>query len=490
MKKISFIALAAVMIVALGTGMAFADAFTVTSNFGVRVTEQGASERVGSITLAPSEAGTDAFTPATAGPPLVVNQTITVELLGNATISRTFGVDFDWNGANPVAFDPTATPIAAPVGDYRAIAIEGNDYFTIQVTATVAAAGTDQILVGHEDLSAICFNLVGTVYNATDPARQLVQVSYSDNLSNTYSGDIYVATVKPRSVSIDMCGKAIPTDVLTPVGLSQGQDCGYGTGSECILTFEDNAAGALTGDYQFVIGKTTGAKAGVGFASITIEKYDSVGEVWNALATALVERHNSEGTTVTVADYDSQEELEAATSEIVVSATLTGPGLYRAVGSYQFDTCIATDGTWTIDFYASKDPCGGSFSQEDWDYVEFYSPTGIPTSYVFPYAASNVGTWVNGIAFTNHSTLSIDIDVTCVEADGDVYTGTVTVPANEMVVGFVDTVVSLSTTSSDEAFGDESYAIYATGTGTFYGFLFIANGNQAQGYLPIGGSLP
>jgi hypothetical protein len=482
MKKLSFIALATVLIVALGTGMAFAAAFNVTSNFGVRVTEQGASERVGSVTIS-GDTVADLWLTAPAP-----NQTVvTVELLGAATISRTFGVDYNYGGINPAVFDPTATaPAEGGTLDYSVRAIEGNDYFTITID-TAGVAG-DQILFGHEVESAVCFNLIGTVYNATDPARQLVQVSYSDTLSNTFSGDIYVATVKPRSVTIDMCSKSLPTDILTPVGLAQGEDCGFGTGNECILTFEDNAAGALTGDYEFVIGRTTGAKAGVGFSSVQIQKYDSVLEVWanvQGAPTAVVERHNSDGDTIVLADYDSPEALEAATSEIVVADTLTGPGLYRALGYYQFDTCVATDGIWTIDFYASKDPCGGSFSQEDWDYVEFFSPTGVPTSMVFPYAAPAVGSWVNGIAFTNASALSIAIDVTCVEADGDVYTGQVTVPAGQMAVGFVEALVNPTTTGSDAAFGDESYAIYATGTGTFYGFLFIANGNQAQGYLPI-----
>ena len=185
MKKLSFVALAAVMIVALGTSMAFAAAFNVTSNFGVRVTEQGASERVGSITIS-GDTATDLFVTDAVTPNLTV---ITVELLGNATISRTFGADYSYGGLAGVAFDPTATaPAEGGTLDYSVRAVEGNDYFTITID-TNGVAG-DQILVGHEDISAICFNLIGTVYNASDPARQLVQVSYSNTLSDTFSGDI------------------------------------------------------------------------------------------------------------------------------------------------------------------------------------------------------------------------------------------------------------------------------------------------------------
>lgn len=479
MKKLSFIALATVMIVALGTSMAFAAAFNVTANFGVRVTEQGASERVGSITLAGEDLA-DAFGGSAVG------NVITVELLGNATISRTFGGDYNYNGLNGVAFDATDPALGGTL-DYSVRAIEGNDFFTITIDVD-GADNTDTIVVGHDDISAICFNLVGTVYNATDPARQLVQVSYADGIGDTFSGDIYVATVKPKSVTLEMCGKLLPTDILTPEGLAQGEDCGFGSGSVCMFTFEDNAAGALTGDYQFTLGKTDGAKAGVGFAEIYIEKYDSVGDAWVDLGAAITERHDSDGETIVLADFDSAEELYVASSEVVVDVTLTGPGLYRASADYEFNTCVATAGIWTIDIYANRVPCGGSWSQLDWDIVEFFLPSGVPTSYVFPYAAANVGSWVNGLAFTNATTIAVEIAVTCVEADGDVYTGSVTVPAGQMAVGFVSTVVSnLATTGSDAAFGDESYAIYTTGTGTYYGFLFIANGNQAQGYLPIGG---
>lgn len=494
MKKLSFIALATVMIVALGTGMAFADAFNVTSNFGVRVTEQGASERVGAITLSPNEIGSDIFDP---GPPAGAApsaQVITVELLGNATISRTFGADYNWNGGNAaVVFDPTDVPaIPVAANDYRVVAIEGDDFFTIEVT-DVMDFPSDTIQVGHNepdgaDDSALCFNLVGTIYNSSDPARQLVQVSYSDGLSNTYSGDIFVATVKPKSVLVNLCDKSLPTEVLTPDSLDQDADCGIGTYSSCMFTFEDNAAGALLGDYEFTLGKTTGAKAGVGFSGVRIEKFDSVLGTWDLvdLVTGVVERRNTMGAEIVIGDFSGDTDLLALnTSEIVIAATLTGPGLYRALGSYVYDTCVATDGIWTIDIFANRVPCGGSWSEIDWDIVEFFTPTGAPTSYAFPYAVNNVANYINGIVFTNRSVLSITIDATLVEMDGDVYTGQVVVPASQMAVGFVADVLSPTTTGSDAAFGDEPYAIYTTGTGLYYGFLFIANGNQAQGYLPI-----
>lgn len=476
MKKLSIVALATMMIIAFGTSMAFADAYQVTASFGVRVTEQGVSERVGSITLAPNEPdGTDIFINGDGVPATdTIPQVITVELLGNATMSRSFDIEYEYDGVNP--------SVVGTGLDYRVTAVAGQDFFTITILEDSAL--TETILVGHDEFSALCFNLFGTIYNANDPAQQLVQVSYSDNLSNTYSGDIYVATVKSPSISIGMCGKATPTDILIPdSALGQGETCGPGTGTACILTFTDNAAGALTGDFLFTIGRTTGAKAGVGFSGVTIDKWDSVAGDWDGvdLVTGVDSRLDSTGA-ATADDVD--------TAQITVAATLTGPGQYRMQASYEFDTCVATEGMWVIDVLARKVPCGGSWSSTNRDYVMFYTPSGTPTNAVFPYAASTAGGFFNGIVFTNPSATAVTIDCTIVEADGDTYTGQVVVAGNEMAVGFVDGLLSPTTTGSDAAFGDESYAIYASGDGMFYGFLFIGDGTQAQGYLPIYPALP
>jgi hypothetical protein len=502
MKRFLLIALCASLVLAFGTTQVMADAYNITTNFGVRVTEQGSSERVGSLTIAPQEIGVDTFTIATsAGGVITLNQVITVELLGGATISRTFGADYAWDGGDAIdSFDPTDA-LTIPNPDsianggndaaYRVYAVEGQDFFTIEIydVANSIAAGST-VVVGHDEptapnaFSALCYNLVGTIYTPTDPSRQLVQNSYRDNISSTFSGDINIATVKAKSVVIGLCAKAMPTDILIPDTLSQGEDCGLGSGSACIFTFEDNASGALDGAYEFTVGKTTGAKAGVGFNTLTVEKYDSVGDIWNVIPTATVERHNSAGTTIILADFTSAEELWAATSEIVVGATLTGPGLYRMQATYEFDTCVATAGIWTIDIYANKTPCGGSFSELNWNAVEFYTPSGIPTTALFPYAAASGANWFNGLVLTNTTSISITVTCTMVESDGDTYTASIVIPAQNMAIGLVADLLSPTTTGTDSAFGDEPYAIYATSDGGFDGLLFIGDGTMAQGYLP------
>jgi len=485
MKRFTLIALAAILIVAMGAGAALAASYNVTANFGIRVTEQGSSERVGAITLQ-GATDTDLFD---AGPP---QQAIVGELLGGATISRTFAAAYNYGGVWVESWTPAvdnryggATPAVPPAlpADYYVVAIAGQDFFSIQINNDSLLGET--VVLGHDDPSALCFNIAGTQYTASDPNRQLVLVSYADNLFNTYSGDIYVATVKPRSIAFDLCAKALPWDIITVSGLGQGEDCGIGFGSECIFRFTDNSTGSLLGPYQFVIGKTAGAKAGVGFADIYIEKYD--GTNWvniNGLLPATVtNRRNRSG----VADL-TLEGFE--TSQITVTSTLTGPGSYRLIADYEYDTCVPiTPGIWTIDIFANLIPCGQSFSAIDWDAIEFFDPAGTPMGAVFPYAAaSSDGAWFNGLVFTNPLATPVVIDVVIVEADGDMYEGTVTVPGNGMVLGTVADVVTpvLAEGSTDAAFGDESYAIYASSdSGSFFGFLFIGNGTMAQGYLPI-----
>ncbi|MCJ8499386.1 hypothetical protein [Desulfatitalea alkaliphila] len=480
MKRFTLIALAAMLIVTMAAGAALADSYNVTANFGIRVTEQGTSERVGAITLQGATAA-DLFE---AGPP---EQAIVGELLGGATISRTFAASYDYGGTLIEEWTPTAGDRygdATLAADYYVVAIAGQDFFSIQIN--VDSVADETVVLGHDDASALCFNIAGTQYTASDPNRQLVLVSYADNLFNTYSGDIYVATVKARSIAFDLCGKALPYDIITVSGLGQGEDCGIGFGEECIFRFTDNASGALNGPYRFVIGKTTGAKAGVGFEAIYIEKLEAGSWVnINGLGVAatVTNRRNRLGEADLTMD-------PAETSEITVTSTLTGPGSYRIVAAYEYDTCVPiTPGVWTIDIFANLIPCGSSFSAIDWDAMEFFDPAGTPMAAVFPYAAATAGgAWFNGLVFTNPLSTPVTIDVQIVEADGDMYIGQVTVPGNEMVVGTVADVVNpvLAPSHTDAEFGDESYAIYAgSESGAFYGFLFIGNGTMAQGYLPI-----
>lgn len=497
MKRISIIALAAVCILAMGAGQVFADAFTVTSGFGIRVTEQGVSERVGPITIAPSEAGTDIFDPL---PP----QIITIELLGGATISRTFGAEYNWNGGDAVdVFDPTdPLDLPAGIGAYRVIAIEGNDYLEITILAAMIG-GTDSVVLNHAepdgvDDSALCFNLKGTIYNSVDPAQQLVQVSYNDSIGGTYSGDIYVATVKPKSILIEICDKNPPE--LELAFADQDESCGFGIDGSLCIKLTDTATGAFAGGqiYEFVLGRTDGAKVGVGFGDVTVSYYPSPAVFDPALpvgtGAALVQpgipvkRLNRAGTALDPADYDLPADLNAFysdTAQYTFRFTAQGPGLYVLHSTAGYDTCTASPGLWEVDLSGTKVPCGGSFSFTNLTVANWVSTTIGGQAQVFPYAVANVGGWFNGLVITNPNSSSITVTFAITEADGDVYTGSVTVAGNQMAVGLAENVMSPTTSGADAAFGDESYTITATAPLEFYSFLFIGDGTMAQGYLPI-----
>jgi hypothetical protein len=506
MKKIFIITLAAFCVVAFGVGQAMAAGYDVTSSFGVRVTEQGPSEQIGSITINPQD--------PVAANPFTANQIITVELLGNATISATTVADYTFGVATPTMgnagfgldsdssqADVDAAELADPIGvlEYRLVAVTGRDFFLIKV-GPLAAAQTNQIIVGNDILSRICFNLVGTVYTADDPARQLVQVSYSDQLSNTYSGDTYVATVKPKSVVVENCDKTNPIDLCFT---QQDVTCGVSGGTDTVcLEITDTATGAFpaANTYTFTIGKQEGGKAGVGFGVPVLNDEDEIPA--DAIAGTNITRYNRTGTEIEVGDYTATAWATAAelmyadtaymTFEILFTANVSGPQTYTLVVPVYYDTCVATAGSWIVDLTAAKLPCGASFVQEDINVAQFVACGGVSTTAIFPYAAGSAGGWFNGLVITNPNSSSITVTFTITEADGDVYTGSATVAANQMAVNLAENVMNPTTTSSDAAFGDESYTITATAPASFYGFLFIGNGTMAQGYLPIsvGGGPP
>jgi len=511
MKKLSFIALASLLVVAVGTGMAFGAAYDVTSNFGVRVTEKGVSEQVGATTLTPLD-----NLPANA---FLDGQIITVELLGNATISHTIAANYAWpgGGADPVVdgvnnlSGGTANGVAAwkllpanaiPDPGYQIVAIEGQDFFTITVVDTLAAlGGTDVVIYGHEEESQLCFNLEDTIYNSNDPAQQLVKVSYGDNQSNTYSGDSDVATVKPKSITVEACYKEKLVEIID--SSAQGPECGpYNSGETLCIEFSDTATGSFPAaiDYKLALGNEEGGKAGVGIGPVSI--VDSDGNPVAIDVTTIV-RKNRTGQEIELADFEEIEgevdgipytfsadaQLYAATAyiefEFQFTALASGPDTYEITAPLYEDTCLLTPGDYTVDLAISKVPCGSSFTEEDILVATFVE--GIGNAVAFPYAVAGVGTWFNGLVITNPGSSDVTVEFDIKEADGDEYTGSVTVAGGQMAVGFAADVMSpvAAEGSTDAAFGDEPYAIKATGNGLFYGFIFIGNGTMAQGYLPI-----
>jgi hypothetical protein len=173
MKKIFAMAVIVMLVAFVAATGALAAAFNVTTESGVRVSEQGTCEQIGSSEM---EGGGENV--------WLAGTIITIELLRGTTICR--------------AIDPEAE---GDRGDYVVEAIPGNDFLTI----TVVTDNFPGPIVYGDEATRICFDLSGTDYNST--TNQLVEVTYRDTSNNTYSGDFVVATVKPAAHSVRTCSK-------------------------------------------------------------------------------------------------------------------------------------------------------------------------------------------------------------------------------------------------------------------------------------------
>ncbi|MBN1831465.1 MAG: hypothetical protein JW896_05075 [Deltaproteobacteria bacterium] len=493
MKRFTLIALAVLFIAALGAGSAFADTYQVTAGYGVRVIEQGSCEQVGSITIE-GQTSTDEFLDGTI---------ITVELLGGARICRNVGAAYYFGGPGVI---PTAQTTWNPATtspdegyDYYIEAVTGDDYFIIGITEDSDPG--DRIVVGHEFDSFLCFNLQGTIYNPSDPNLQLVQVSYRDSLENTYSGDSYVATVKPQTISFGICATGKYADVssqefcwIPPAVQGQTAQCGYDPwDSACLFRFTDNSVGELDGTYEITVGKTAGAKAGIGFQTINI--YYSTGGYY--VPVVVTERRNAAGVVLNPADYGGFaqppiEALYAETSQITVEADLAGPGTYFVGGQgYAHQgpgLCLFEPGDWYVDVYGRKIPCGHSFSNLNRLILHttecHYGAYPQPYCLLFPFGA---GSWMNGLVLDNPNSHDQVFTAYINEADGDLYVAQATLAAGTMAVDLVENIFTItSPDSTDSAPFDEDYwlQIYSDDD-AFFGYMFIFDGTMANGYTPI-----
>jgi len=501
MKRISIIGLAALFIVAFGVGQAFADAYNVTTSSGVRVTEKGTCEQVGATTIQGQDGVADVFN---------ANQTITIELLAGATICSNISTYYQFGGINPVAYDPT-TAMDPANGDYVVVANAGDDFYNIYVLT--ASAATDQIRVGHDAASRTCFDLVNTPYISTDPTLQKVEVTYRDDQTpqSTFTGDFVVATVKPKTITVTRCTKTEGSDlsvlgwgsfdafnkngvVLIPLCSSAEQDqaqCGLNTAyRQVCIKVSDLTTGAFpAGTHQFTVGKTTGAKVGVGIAGVSMIYVDPTGAE-SAIATTITKRLKRDGTEITpLPTADLQDWVD--TSQITFTADTQGPGSYYIILSVAFDTCTATTGDWLVDVAGFRIPCGGSFTETDLVVANFVDCVGLVSSYqaIFPYAAQQTLGWYNGVVITNPNNQEITVTFVIYEWDGDEYSASVTVPAHGQVVGEATSVLNPQPVGPESQFGDEPYWMIGSSDLPFYGTLFMGEGIQAFGYIAINPSL-
>lgn len=436
---------------------ALADSFDVTTESGVRVSEDGTCEQIGSSTMGPSAPGES----------WAAGTVITVELLRGATICN----DVDWDA-----------------GDYIVTAVAGNDFFTIEVI-TDGYAGN--IVYGDAN-SRICFDLLGTGYNSTD--NQLVQVTYRDTLNNTYTGDFVVATVKPSAHEIDICTKLERNDAMIPgsfdaktgvpiiklcVGDTQSQEeggCGTSGGVVCI-NISDNTNQFDSNTYAFTLATD---KPGVGISDVQAWRDDPNLGV-TALATTIVERRDSNGAAVTGAECEDG----ADTAEIDFEVVMSGSGSVILQVYVAYDTQAgASPGSLLMDVAFNREPCGDSAGVENLLVADMVVCGGSVSSaaLLFPYSPALNGWWA-GFSVTNLSNSEVSVALECYEEDGDRYDGSLTIGPNGMyTVNAMN--LPVTTSSADAAWGDERFWIKAFGSGAIDGLLFFGNNMEGMGYLP------
>ena len=494
MKRLGALALIVMVASLFAAAPAFAAAFNVTSNFGVRVNEKGPCEQIGSITLAPDDA---------VGPPPDVwgpNVVITVELLAGATICDEVN-------------EQLTTPGGVP---YRVLALVGDDFFTVINEGGVPI--TTQIRIGDVIAgdSPICFNLENTPYNSTDPNLQLVQVSYRDNESNTYSGDTAVATVKPQAHDIEVCDKddvedsicgednlsclqdydpktGLPQIPICDPGASPTQDqdvveCGddFSTVRICMtLSDEANVFGGR--DYGFDLSID---KDGVGIRDVQV--CDRFGACTDIPEGALT-RYDEDGDVISVPAPPADLDDMVDTKSVAFVAALQ-PLTNYVTFTVAYDSCVATPGNLEAELAVNLDPCGDSFSTLSALTVARLITCGddgmgpvTEFQWVFSYSPiPDNNPWWAGVAVTNLTNSSIDVDLLAYEADGDLFSASVSIPPKNCIPVLVRDI-NWDAEDNDQTFGDEEFWMVASCPSPFTGLFFFGDSaaGVGMGYIPF-----
>jgi len=458
MKKVFAMAVAVTLVSLVAVTGALAASFTVTTESGVRVSEKGVCEQIGSSTMDQATAA-DVWTAGTV---------ITIELLAGATICT--DVDYD-------------------AGDYIVTAVAGADFFTVEV---VTDNYPGPIVYGDVN-SRICFDLSNTDYNSTN--NQTVEVTYRDTANNTYSGDFVVATVKPSAHAIDICTKDQRENAFIPGGynqktgvpviplcVEQGQSQevgGCGTSALSICIYITDASSQFNGsDYNFTL-KTD--KPGVGISYVQAWRNNPAAALQQLVVTEN-ERRDSNGSVVQGTECEDL----ANTAEIDFDVAMQGSGGVILQVGVAFNTLAgASPGSLLMDVAFNRIPCGDSASIQNLKVADLVVCGGDETSasLLFPYAPEISGIWWCGFALTNLSDATVTVTLEAYEEDGDRYDGSVTIAPHGIYADQAQNL-PLTTESEDAAFADERFWIKAYGTGPIDGLMFFGNGYEGMGYIP------
>jgi hypothetical protein len=200
-----------------------------------------------------------------------------------------------------------------------------------------------------------------------------------------------------------------------------------------------------------------------------------------------------------IAPLSMECDLDSVDRAVLMRAASTGLNLTSGDDFLSFDLPplnydldnISDGDVISVRVSVNKIPCGQLFTG-DWEIGTFGCPAlGVSSSLLYPYFTqmdTAADPFWDGIAITNTSSAAGTVNLTIYEADGDVATMTVNIPAHSMYVNLLSAMIGsmTMTTSVDGTLGNARCYITAMGNVNLDGFAMIAYDatGESMGYLP------
>lgn len=195
------------------------------------------------------------------------------------------------------------------------------------------------------------------------------------------------------------------------------------------------------------------------------------------------EAPNSADCDVDVANYAASTLITASSN---LGITPTNKYLYVNMPPINYDLdMIAAGDSVSVRVTLLKTPCGELFKGKV--NIGVFGCAQVKPTYalVYPYFTEDGGDWWNGLAITNLGKTDGTATIYFHEADGDVGTLTVQVPAGSIYAEVKDTILSQSTVTGSGLGNVRAYAVVCTDFNAD-GFALIGNSytGVGQGYIP------
>lgn len=532
-KRITLIVLTMAFLV-MGASQAMAASFDVTSNFGILIPDNAICDDIGEVLIEPKPATNSYWRPG---------ELITVQLLLADTVCVTDTTpepyDYDnyylWNDVQQKAAlvgVAGGTPPAA--WDYRVYCNDGDTQIMVQINPALAVGfgdansvdapkagkiamfqrdennfATDSTIVApRAPYTTMCLDISLSPYDPLLPGSNRVEVSYSDVIGNSYTGDVYVATLGGTgagcTIEVGECIKVPDTNLmygyeslqLTKNRMAQGQDeaCMGGVDTICLRVTQPMGSSAFAGDVAW---------------DVTVCETPDYANLWPVA----IRVYDNEG--VQIGSGGNADQFATCITALAVHVDEPEDLPLQIQVDYA-NNCDTLPGTLyvTATFNKTDAPCGApcAILTDDPMAIPVEDSVGLKLQAIFPYAPVPTNKWWVGMSLNNLVDHDIDVTLQVFEEDGDEYTSDkITIPARGLRTGLFDSTVpgdldldgvrvNLKTTSGDALFGDERFWVMATvDLGTFHsvfdilsinqafsGFLMMGDGMQAQGYLPQG----